>query len=499
MHMSLKKTVLRTSLLAALCGAGLAQAATIVVQSRDPAGVGFNDTTPVAPVGGNPGTTLGEQRMYVYRYVADLWEKAIDSPVTITVNAGWEALTCDASSAVLGSAGAWNIWYDFANGKPQTWYPQALANKLSGINLSEGFPDDGSGYAGVDIKTQFNINLGNSNCLAGSPFYLGIDGNAGDKVNFATTLLHELGHGLGFSVLSVYTGSVQFAVGYRLNASGTAYVAEGGLPSVWEEFMFDNTQQLSWLNMTSAQRGQSAVNPLGLAWTGANSVAGASLLSSLPVIKLATSAPGYADFYGYGTAAFGPLVNAGQGIGALANIAPATALGHGCTAFSAADAAAVAGKVAIIDRGVCGFAVKAKNAQNAGAIGVIIANNAAGAAPSLGGSDPTIVIPTISVSQADGAKLKAAVTASVAYGTRGKPGLASASLTVDPTRRAGADALGRPLLYTPNPIAPGSSVSHWDVSASPNLLMEPSINRDLTNILVPPKDLTVPLLKDLGW
>ena len=29
--------------------------------------------------------------------------------------------------------------------------------------------------------------------------------------------------------------------------------------------------------------------------------------------------------------------------------------------------------------------------------------------------------------------------------------------------------------------------------------MEPSINSDLTTQLVPPKDLTVPLLKDLGW
>ena len=73
------------------------------------------------------------------------------------------------------------------------------------------------------------------------------------------------------------------------------------------------------------------------------------------------------------------------------------------------------------------------------------------------------------------------------------------SLSSDPSRRAGADALGRPLLYTPNPLVPGSSVSHWDVSASPNLLMEPNISPDLGLVLVPPKDLTKPLLKDLGW
>jgi len=140
-----------------------------------------------------------------------------------------------------------------------------------------------------------------------------------------------------------------------------------------------------------------------------------------------------------------------------------------------------------------------KNAQNAGAFGVIIANNAAGAAPGLGGSDPTITIPTVSVSQADGVTLKAAVANAVKYGSRGHPGSVVAALAFDTSRKAGADAAGRPLLYTPNPLVGGSSVSHWDVSAFPNLLMEPNINSDLTTTLVPPKDLTVPLLKDMGW
>ena len=42
-----------------------AEAATIKIQSRDPAGSGYDDRTPVQPVGGNMGTTLGEQRMIV--------------------------------------------------------------------------------------------------------------------------------------------------------------------------------------------------------------------------------------------------------------------------------------------------------------------------------------------------------------------------------------------------------------------------------------------------
>ena len=33
--------------------------ATITIQNNDAAGVGFNDNTPAAPVGGNAGTTVG--------------------------------------------------------------------------------------------------------------------------------------------------------------------------------------------------------------------------------------------------------------------------------------------------------------------------------------------------------------------------------------------------------------------------------------------------------
>src|SRR5262249_37190660 len=62
-----------------------------------------------------------------------------------------------------------------------------------------------------------------------------------------------------------------------------------------------------------------------------------------------------------------------------------------------------------------------------------------------------------------------------------------------------ADSSNRVLLYVPNPIEAGSSVSHFDRSASPNLLMEPIISSDLTHNLSPPSDLTLPLLKDIGW
>ena len=47
---------------------------------------------------------------------------------------------------------------------------------------------------------------------------------------------------------------------------------------------------------------------------------------------------------------------------------PGPATNDGCSAFT--NAAAVAGKIALIERGTCGFALKARNATDAGAAGL---------------------------------------------------------------------------------------------------------------------------------
>jgi hypothetical protein len=65
---------------------------------------------------------------------------------------------------------------------------------------------------------------------------------------------------------------------------------------------------------------------------------------------------------------------------------------------------------------------------------------------------------------------------------------------------AGADRVsGQVMLAAFDPVAPGSSISHYEGVASPNLIMEPAINADLVSSLKPPQDLTAPLLTDLGW
>jgi hypothetical protein len=70
-----------------------------------------------------------------------------------------------------------------------------------------------------------------------------------------------------------------------------------------------------------------------------------------------------------------------------------------------------AGAIAIADRGTCSFTQKAANAQAAGAIALVVANNAPGAPIGLGGADPNIEIPSVMVSQADGNAIKAGLPA----------------------------------------------------------------------------------------
>lgn len=485
MNFRLKRTLALAGLLGTLSLAAQATAE-IRIYSRDAAGVGFNDPTPVLPIGGNPGTTLGAQRWNVYSKVAAIWAEQLDSTVPITVNAGWEALTCTASSATLGSASASGYWRNFT-GAPQrnVWYPRALANKLGKVNLVEKNGSDPTLPANMDIKTQFNVNLGKSDCLPSKPFYLGLDNNAPTgSTNLMSVLLHELGHGLGFSAgTSPQTGK-------RITSSGVGY------PAVWEQFMLDNTTGKTWLDMTDAERAASSVST-NLAWTGANVAAATPLVLNPAPYATGVMPASVAGLYKIGTANFGqalttegftgevmPLVDQADGNTGLA-----------CSPLTAAQATGIRGKLALLDRGGCGYIIKVKNAQDAGAIGVMIADNVdAATPPNMTGVDATVTIPTASILRADGAKLKVALKTR----SRTRSGMYF-TLGLNSTVRVGTDLAGRPLLYAPAVYNSGSSVSHWDTSATPNLLMEPFNTPGLSTILTAPKDLTFPLLKDIGW
>jgi subtilisin family serine protease len=82
------------------------------------------------------------------------------------------------------------------------------------------------------------------------------------------------------------------------------------------------------------------------------------------------------------------------------------------------NAAQVAGKIVLIDRGVVTFATKAANAQAAGAIGIIVANNAGD--PVVQGSTGPLSVPDVMISTANGTTIKTA--AAFNTGTNGDNG-----------------------------------------------------------------------------
>lgn len=469
--------------LIALCGAlavllspATWAAATITIVNGDQAGVGFNDPRPATPVGGNTGTTLGAQRLNVFQAAASIWGSTLDSSVPIRVLATWEALPCSDTGAVLGSAGALQVFANFT-GAPQAnaWYGEAETNKLLGIDADPDLPE---------IRARFNVNLGEPGCLSGSPFYLGLNNEHGPNIDLVTVLLHEFAHGLGFQT-------------YTDDATGELLA---GIPSIWDYYLLDTSINKLWKDMNDAERAASARRTGRLVWNGPLVRAAAQIVLRPGTPLLTILSPSrVAGIQRVGVASFGPPLSSPGVTGEVMPVVDTADTGPGaglaCTPLSANNARAVQGKIALIDRGVCAFVDKVKNVQNAGAIGAIIVDNAAGSPPpDLGGSDPTIVIPAVRISLEDGNALKAVLT----MRSRRNSGL-FANLGVNLAVRAGADQAGRVLMYATDPNQPGSSVSHYDISAMPNQLMEPSINADLPHDVKPPRDLTYPLLQDIGW
>lgn len=455
--------------------AGADPTARIELVNINAPGVGLNDTTPVAPVGGNPMTTLGGQRMFALQHAANIWASRLRSHPAIRIQVAFATRTCTPTAAVLASAGAMWVDLNFKHAPhADTWYHGALVNKLSKAEIAPEVDE---------IQAIFNINLGSPTCLQGSPFYYGIDANEGAGVDLVATALHEFGHGLGFSQFAnLNPASVPPA-----SAPGSLFL---GMPDIYNRHLLDTTTGRTWDAMTNAERLASSTNNWNVVWIGENVTAAVPHRLVLGVPGLLVNTPAaLGGFMQVGLAQFGPPVASpgvtGDIVVALdAADAAGPSTTDGCSPVS--NAAAVAGKLAMVDRGTCGFAVKAKNLQNAGATGVIIANNAPGTAPGMAGVDPTMIVPTVSVSQADGAAIKS----QLASGT-----VVNAAILLDLTRRAGANRDGLAQVYAPNPVTLGSSISHWDPVAAPNLLMEPAINKDLTHDL----DLTYALFLDLGW
>jgi len=241
-------------------------AAAFSVIYNDGPSEGFNDPAspdPQSQMDGNPGTTLGEQRRWAFERALQFWGLRLQSNITIRVDAEMNDLTCDSTSAVLGSAGAKSLytnWIPAAGGSgptfTDTWYGQALANRIA--NKDNGPSTD-------DIGATFNKHIDESNsCLGSITWYYALGHAPGGTVSFYRTVLHEMGHGVNFQTF------VDVSTGKRVM----------GLDDIFMKFLEDHSLGLNWPSMSPSQRQASATDTNDLHWTGSNVLGATASLGS---------------------------------------------------------------------------------------------------------------------------------------------------------------------------------------------------------------------------
>lgn len=211
---------------------------------------GFSDATAISAIDGNNGTTVGAQRKLSFIKAAELIAAQVDTPQTLLVDADFTALSCDASSATLGSAGASTNMGNVspAAGILNTFYPIGLLNAIGNNDYS----------AGSDITAQFNANIGNAGCLqASSGWYYGFGTPTSGYIGFTTVLLHEITHGLGFASLT----------------SASTGAKASGIDDIFSNFLYALANDADWSvsgGLNDSQRAASAISSTGLLWNGSN-------------------------------------------------------------------------------------------------------------------------------------------------------------------------------------------------------------------------------------
>ena len=343
----------------------------------DGAGVGFNHPT------------LGNQRRNALQIAANVFGSMLGSTQTIHIDARFQELACDPDDgATLANARPTFIYTVASAEFPQSWYHGALAESLTGQNLSVA--DDPNPNAG-DLLINFNSRI-DEGCLGpGRGWYYGTGEEEPGQIHFINVALHEIAHGIGFSTLINATTGLQFE----------------GRPDIYSHFIRDTRVRKTWAEMTPSEVRSSATRTGRLVWVGSRGNQRARQLLAPPTVLRIEPPSAFAGDFVTSTANFGPSV---QDVMPSAEMVLARDGTNQPTLVCEAvtNRAAVRDRIAVLDRGECTFVEKVRNAQNAGAVGVVIVNNTSGVV-AMGGDATDIDIPVLMVSDADGAIVKNAI------------------------------------------------------------------------------------------
>jgi MYXO-CTERM domain-containing protein len=437
------------------------QAADLNIQNTRAAG--FSDPTPAPPLGANPGTTRGDQALIVFQTAAAMWGATVRSTVPILIDSEFDSVTtnseftCTSQGTVL--AYTQPAGYISSNNYPTAaGYPIPLANALSGDN-------NGINPATSQFQVNINADLGTSKCDFPAAWYFGLDTQIpADGISLLTTLLHEFGHGLGYSSLVDPTSG------------------QGSPPlTIFDYHIWDVVDGVAWTNRSAGQRKQLVVTPNSLAFQGPAVRADIpTYLAAAPT--LFTIFNGVTTDLNFAQGEFsGPL----SGTGPLPLVAAVPL--DACSDLSNN----VQGKFALIQRSfadagvVCTFISKAARAADAGAVGVIIYDSVPEDLIEMAGT-PALSIPATFISQADGTTLQTELAqGSVTAGF----GTATQISNTDPTGTM-------VLLYTPTSLKPGSSLIHWNNNSYPHTLMLEFANQPDIRLNM---DFTPDVMSDIGW
>jgi hypothetical protein len=122
---------------------------------------------------------MPEEAKKAFEFAVSIWEKMLISSVKIRIQANWTPL----GARTLGSARPGTYFRSPLMPKFPAWYPLALYEKITGRNVN------GNEF---DIIANFSSN--------NMDWYFGTDGaTPRTQYDFVTVVLHELGHGLGFT------------------------------------------------------------------------------------------------------------------------------------------------------------------------------------------------------------------------------------------------------------------------------------------------------------